>query len=323
MQIHQATRIHVRPLICLYGESGTGKTYSSLLLARGFVGPAGKVAMIDTETGRGSLYADVLPGGYDVLDLDAPFSPARYIEAIEAIENSGASIGVLDSASHEWEGQGGILDIAADNEEKSGKTGLHNWKAPKFEHAKFMQRLLRAKIPWIVCVRAKYKTRQGKENGRTIIIKDDYTSPIQAEDFIFEMTVHGEVLQDHSFKLTKVSHPTLRTCFPESGPIKIEHGSKLAEWCGMPAQASKTTQDAPKPTPAPKTPDDPLKPLKTELWAILKPYRGRDKTWATAEKILREWKVLGEDQTVSALIAEELAWLIAATKDTIANLTNV
>ena len=89
-QIKAATRTGVKPLIGFYGESGTGKTYSALLLARGLVGTAGRIVMIDTESGRGSLYADVLPGGYDVLELRQPFSPAAYVEAINAVEQSGA-----------------------------------------------------------------------------------------------------------------------------------------------------------------------------------------------------------------------------------------
>lgn len=239
LAIKKASRQGVRPLIGLYSESGCGKTYSSLLLARGFVGPSGKIVMVDTESGRGELYADVLPGGYDVLSLRDPFSPARYIEAIEAVEKSGATIGIIDSASHEWEGIGGVLDMAADNEDKSKKPGLHNWRMPKLQHAQFMARMLRSSIPWVVCMRAKFKTRQGKsKDNRTEIVKDDHTTPIQAEDFIFEMTVHGEIMPDHSFRLTKCSHPDLRSVMPNNEPMKVEHGERLAKWCAAPGKAN-------------------------------------------------------------------------------------
>ena len=236
MEIRRATRVGVRPLICLYSESGCGKTMSALLLARGFVGPQGRIVMIDSESGRGSLYADVIEGGYDVLELGEPFSPARYIESVEAVEQSGAAIGVLDSASHEWEGMKGVLDMAAENEINSKRPGLHNWKTPKFEHAKFVLKLLKSSIPWVICLRAKFKTRQGKdERGKTCIIKDDHVSPIQAEDFIFEMTAHAEILPDHSIRLTKCSHPALRACFPDKGPITTQHGALIAQWCAAPS----------------------------------------------------------------------------------------
>jgi len=232
-QIRPATRKGIVPLIALYSESGCGKTFSSLLMARGIAGPAGKIVMIDTESGRGELYADIPEiGGYDVLRLDAPFTPDRYIAAIDYAEQSAAVV-VVDSGSHEWEGQGGVLDMAASREEESKRPGLHNWKQPKFDHALFVSKLLRVKVPIIVCLRAKYKTRQTKDsNGKTVIVKDDKTSPIQAEDFIFEATAHAEILPNHSIILTKCSHPNLRQCFPEEGPINVEHGRKIAEWCG-------------------------------------------------------------------------------------------
>jgi hypothetical protein len=239
-------------------------------MARGFVGPTGKIAMIDTESRRGSLYADVIPGGYDVIDLEPPFSPARYIAALDAVVAAGYSIAIIDSGSHEWEGQGGVLDMAAANEERTGKAGLHNWKVPKFEHAKFMLALLRSPIPVIVCLRAKFKTRQHRDGGKTAIVKDDYTSPIQSEDFIFEATVHGEVMSDHSFRVTKCSHPDLRKCFPEGKPITSDHGAALARWCSndatSPAGASKLAQ-------AISTQVDPMS-AKARLWASTKPIHG-------------------------------------------------
>jgi hypothetical protein len=234
-----ASRQSVKPLIVLYSESGCGKTYGSLLLARGFVGANGRIEFVDTERGRGQLYADVIPGGYNVTDFDEPFHPSRFVEVIKHVEKSGAQIGVLDSGSAEWEGSpGGVLDLAAENEQKSGKPGLHVWRQPKIEHAKFVQALLRSTIPWVVCLRAKHKSRQAKQDGRSVIVKDDHTSPLQSEDFIFEATVHGEIMTDHTFRLTKCSHPDLRRCMPNNELITIEHGKLLAQWCVSPGNKS-------------------------------------------------------------------------------------
>lgn len=299
--IKPATRIGINPLIVAYSESGCGKTYSALLLARGMAGPSGKIVVADSESGRASLYADVLPGGFETFDLCAPFSPARYVEAVDAIEASGAAIGIIDSGSHEWEGPGGVLDMAGDSEQRSGKSGLHNWKTPKFEHAKFVQRLLRLKIPLIVCLRAKYKSRQLKENGKTVIVKDETTSPIQAEDFIFEATAHFEILQNHSIILTKCSHPSLRDCFPKdkTTPITPEHGQKLAAWCNA----------AGKPAIKP----DRIKELQLALWAALKPKRDAGvKTWAESGAIQYLVDECGMEQnTVDGLTAEQLESLTA------------
>ncbi len=255
--ITKATRQGVKPLIVLYSESGCGKTMSALLMARGIAGPSGRIILADSESGRGSLYADVIPGGYETFELCAPFSPQRYIEAIDAMEEAGAAVGILDSGSHEWEGPGGVLDQATENEERTKKSGLHNWRLPKLEHAKFVQRLLRSKMPIIVCLRAKHKSRQVKgtkemadngeinfnQVGKSIILKDNYTSPIQAEDFIFEATAHAEVMPDHSIHLTKCSHPDLGKCFPKdfTTPVTITTGEAVERWAQGGANGSSST----------------------------------------------------------------------------------
>ncbi len=306
--IKDATRQGIKPLIGVYGESGCGKTYSALLLARGFVGPSAKIVMCDSESGRGSLYADVLPGGYKTLELTTPFSPRRYIEAIEAIEASGAAIGIIDSASHEWEGIGGVLDMAGDSEASSGKAGLHNWKMPKLEHAKFMLRMLQSSIPWIVCLRAKYKSRQTKgtqemadngaitrnQIGKTVILKDDHTSPIQAEDFIYEMTAHFEVMPDHTIHLTKQSHPDLGACFPADykEPIGLKHGELVAAWANGGAAAKK---------PSVASPD--VQKAKSALWNLVKP---KFATVQEFEQHCLDNNLMTDDEKLSDLSAERL-----------------
>lgn len=298
-EIKRATRVGVTPLIGLYSESGCGKTYSSLLLARGIVGPNGKIVMVDSESGRGSLYADILPGGYDTLQINPPFSPARYVEAIHMIEKSGAAIGVIDSASHEWENSGGVNDMAAEAEARSGKPGLHNWRIPKMEHQKFMLAMLQSPIPWIICLRAKYKTRQGKdERGKTQIVKDDHCSPIQAEDFIFEMTAHMDINPDHSVRLTKWSHPSLKECFPTAGPLTIQTGEKIARWCQNSAPSS-------------------AKSSKQELWEALKPFRGSEKTKEveSAESWLRLAGLLPEGCSMRDFTDEQNKSLIPQVKE--------
>lgn len=288
-EFKRATRQGVKPVIGLFAESGCGKTYSALLLARGIAGPEGIVRMIDTESGRGSLYADVLPGGYDVLTLDAPFTPARYIQCIELAENAGTDVLVIDSMSHEWEGVGGVLDMAGANEEKSGRSGLHNWKTPKMEHNKLLLKILQSKLIIIVCIRAKYKSRQVKgtkemaesgaitnnQVGKTVILKDEMTSPIQAEDFIFEMTAHMEILPNHTIRLTKCSHPQLRDCFPKDRerPLTIADGAKIKGWANGATVGSAQTP-APSTTTAPQRPaaDAEVVELKQRLIARTAPH---------------------------------------------------
>lgn len=292
MEIKKATRQGIKPLGVLYAESGCGKTFSALLLARGMAGPDGKVIVIDSENGRASLYADVpIFGGYDTIDLQEPFSPARYIEALNLAVNGGADVVVIDSGSHEWEGAGGILDQAAEREHRSGRAGLHNWKEPKFEHSKFIAAITRSKVPVIVCLRAKYKTRQVKdEKGKTVIIKDDYTSPIQAEDFIFEATWHGEILPDHSLRLTKHSHPSLKECFPVNKPVELKHGEMIAKWC-----AGSTVQQS-------------TKSPKKQLWEMTSEIHGGNKD--KLEKWLLDNNLLDPALSLSELSEKEVEAIV-------------
>src|ERR1700744_3843489 len=115
MDFRPARRTNAKPLIGLYSESGAGKTYSALLLARGYVGPEGRIGMIETESGRGEAYADPgeYPeiGGYEVLPLHGNFSPDTYGNAIDAAERAKFDALIIDSASHEWEGVGGVLSM--------------------------------------------------------------------------------------------------------------------------------------------------------------------------------------------------------------------
>lgn len=228
-----AIKSSAKLLIGLYSESGCGKTFSALLLARGFVGEKGTIAMIETESGRGEAYADTIQGGYSVLSLRDDFSPAAYGEAISAAEKEGFGALIIDSASHEWEGIGGVLDMAAKNEE-AGKKGLLVWQKPKISHSKeFMLRLMQTSIPLvIVCMRAKYPMEgQGKDMKRSKTLE-----PKQSADILFEMMVHGWVDYDHNLHITKPrSLAEDRTgiisgVFQNAKPITIETGARLAAW---------------------------------------------------------------------------------------------
>ncbi len=289
LEFKRATRQGVKPLIDLYSESGCGKTYSALLLARGIVGPAGKIAMGDSESGRGSLYADVLPGGYEVLEMNAPFTPASYVAVIEAAEKGGFDVLILDSMSHEWEGIGGVLDMAGDNEQRSGKPGLHNWKVPKLEHNKLVLKLLQTRLAIICCIRAKFKSRQVKnERGKTEIVKDEVPSPIQSEEFIFEATAHALILPNHTIRLTKCSHPDLRSCFPddEKEPLAIKHGEAIARWAQGGTGSAK-----------PREPKGELATLKARLWTRVKGHFNESvpefEAWAETNEHLQRGETLG------------------------------
>jgi hypothetical protein len=217
-------------MIGLYAESGCGKTWSALLLARGFCGPSGRVGMIETEGGRGEAYVGRDPvGDYLVCPIRGSFAPHAYGDAISAAEAAQLDVLIVDSASHEWDGNGGVLSMAAENQ-ASGVKGVLVWQKPKIEHQRhFMLRLMQTPIPLvIVCMRAKYPMVQmpGKaEWSRSIQLE-----PKQADDILFEMMIHGWIDQAHNLHVTKYTLPELASVIRDGEPITEETGQMLAAW---------------------------------------------------------------------------------------------
>ncbi len=229
-----AVRKGAHVIITAYGESGCGKTLSLLRLGRGLVGPQGKLAMIDTETGRGMIYATAIPGGYDYAELTPPFTPERYIEAIADAEGAGYDALILDSGSHEWEGLGGILEIADEGKSNSGKalSGLIKWAKPKARHKRYVQALLNSRMHLLISLRAKEKMVQRGDE----IVSAGYV-PIQDKRFIFETTVQLflPVYPDRaSLGIPRVEKcpADLIAAFPDGRHITEETGRVIAEWVG-------------------------------------------------------------------------------------------
>jgi len=203
--------------------------------------------MIETESGRGELYAGHKSvGGYQVLSMQDSFSPSDYGKAIDVANKADFGVLIIDSASHEWEGVNGVLSMAADNE-AAGKKGQLIWQRPKIDHQReFMLRLTQTPIPLvIVCMRAKYPMEQVVKNGKKDWQRSDKLAPKQSEDILFEMLVHGWIDYDHAFHITKPRGTEdelgILTVFPEGKPITIETGKRLAEWAkGGTASAPET-----------------------------------------------------------------------------------
>lgn len=249
MSFRTAKRTEAKPLIGIYSESGCGKTYSSLLLARGFVGPKGRIGMIETEAGRGEVFVgDPLIGEYLVRPIRENFASVEYGKAISEAEKEKLDALIIDSASHEWEGAGGVLGMAAERQAE-GKKGPIVWQQPKMDHQRhFMLRLMQTPIPLvIVCMRAKYPMKEtpkpggGKEWSRSEILE-----PKQADDILFEMMVHAWIDQAHCLHVTKWTKEDFRIVFLDGKPITIDTGKRLARWA-----SSATDQPAP---PQPATP---------------------------------------------------------------------
>src|SRR5216684_394059 len=243
-QFAPAKREQVSLLIALAGASGSGKTYSALRLAKG-MSPTGKIAFIDTEARRGLHYAEEFQ--FIHADMRPPFAPVRFMEAIRAAEAAGADVVIIDSASHEYDGEGGIMDWA-DRLQADGVKGPAAWKDPKAAHKKLMNALLQCRASIIFCLRADEKIEIARENGKTIVRPLGWM-PICEKRFMFEMTASFTLTPDKPgiphFDLPHKLQRQHRSMFTDTQPIGEESGHALAAWARGGVAAPSVTPDKP------------------------------------------------------------------------------
>lgn len=223
MQLRKAERKQSKIRLGLSGASGFGKTYSGLLIAYGITGSWDKIAMIDTESGSGDLYSDL--GDYNIITLKAPYSPERYIEAIKTCEDAGMECIIVDSITHEWDGEGGCLEIY-------NKLGgrYQDWAKVTPRHDRFIQTILNCKSHIITTVRRKQDYDMVKNDKGRLEVKKVGTKEVTREGFEYELTVNFEFVNDaHLVKASK-DRTGLFADKPEFVP-SIETGKKILEWC--------------------------------------------------------------------------------------------
>ena len=245
-----AVRENVGLLIGLAGASGSGKTYTAMRLASGIAG--GKpFAVIDTEAGRAKHYADAFK--FDHGDLAPPFRPGAYADAIHAADKAGYPVIVVDSMTHEWAGEGGVLDWQAEEFDRLGAreaTKLLSWAKPKQGHKAMVQRLLQVRAHLILCFRAEEKVDMVKEDGKTKIVPKEGPGgfkgwlPICEKNLPYELTASFLLMAEKPgvpvpMKLQEQHRPL----FPLNVPITEESGARIAEW-------ARGAAAAPKPAPA-------------------------------------------------------------------------
>ncbi len=237
-EFRPAIREEVGLLIGLIGPSGSGKTFSAMRLATGIVGEGNKFAVIDTESRRALHYADQF--SFDHGELHPPFRPDAYAEAIREADKAGYKAIVVDSASHEWSGEGGILDwqedeltrMAGDDWKKREACKMAAWIKPKMGHKQMVQRLLQVKANLILCFRAEEKVKMEKNpsTGKTEIIPIGW-QPICSKEMPYELTVSFLLSPEKPgvgipLKLQE-QHKAL---FPAGQLINEVSGKGVAEW---------------------------------------------------------------------------------------------
>lgn len=220
MEIKKATKVKQKLRLAISGASGSGKTYSALLLAREL---GSKICVIDTEQGSASLYADLFD--FDVLELVAPYSSERYIEAIKRVEIAGYEVIVIDSLSHNWNQAGGCLDKV----NSIGGNSYTAWGKVTPQHDKLIHAMLASPAHIIATMRSKtaYELIEN-EKGKLAPVKRGL-APIQRDGVEYEFTVMFDLDQNHNFVCTKDrTNNFLNSDIPE--PLTPEVAQKLKSW---------------------------------------------------------------------------------------------
>lgn len=223
MEFTKAKRKKAKLRLALTGPSGSGKTWGALQIAKGL---GGKIACIDTEKGSASLYEHIVD--FDVLELSAPFTPERYIAAIHAAEKAGYDVLIIDSASHEWSGSGGMLEI---NEEIARARYRGNtwsaWSDTTPRHRAFLDAMLQSNMHIIATGRSKTETAQTENAGKKSVVKLGMKTE-QRDGFEYEFTVVLDIIHDGHFAVASKDRTGLFA--GETKKITEETGQTLLAW---------------------------------------------------------------------------------------------
>jgi len=236
-EFRQAVREEVGLLIGLIGPSGSGKTYSAMRLASGIVGAGKRFAVIDTESRRSLHYAGMFQ--FDHCELHPPFRPDTYAEAIKAADKAGYKAIMVDSTSHEWAGEGGILDwqeeelqrMAGDNYSKREACKMAAWIKPKMSHKQMVQKLLQVKAHLILCFRAEEKTKIEKgPDGKTHIVPMGF-QPVCSKELPYELTVSFLLSSDKpGIGIPIKLQEQHKAIFPAGKLIDEAAGAAVSQW---------------------------------------------------------------------------------------------
>lgn len=215
----KAERKQAKLRLALAGPSGSGKTYSALLLAQGL---GGRIAVLDTEHGSASLYADLVD--FDAMELHAPYSPERYIEVIVAAEQAGYDTLIVDSYSHEWTGSGGCLEqneTVAHQKFRGNTWAAWNETTPR--HRKLTDKILTSSMHIICTMRSKTETVQGE--GKKILKLGMKSEQRDGTDY--EFTVVLDLTHDGH---TATASKDRTKLFDQPELISEETGKRLLSW---------------------------------------------------------------------------------------------
>lgn len=225
------TRQKAKLRMALTGVSGAGKTLGALYIAYGITHDWGRIALIDTEHGRGQFYAsrsELNTGEYLYATMDAPFSPEKYKSYVAAAAEAVGPDGVVivDSLSHAWNAEGGVLEIKDAIASQAGKNSYTAWNEAGREQSSLVNTILAVDAHVIVTMRSKMAyALEVNDRGKQQPVKLGL-APVQRDDTEYEFDIVLDIARNHIATVSK------DTTFLDSftGVISPELGEQLAEW---------------------------------------------------------------------------------------------
>jgi len=239
MAFKKAERKKSKLRLALAGPSGSGKTLSALRIAKGMAEVLGcRIGVIDTEKESSSLYAGIVKGqlmpdnwlvDFEILPFNPPFPPKKYVQGIKVAETEGIGILIIDSASHAWAGEGGLLEIvdafAAGSPSKNAYTA---WKKATPEQTKFVDAILQSSMHIIVTMRSKVAYDMVKDDHGKIKPVKVGMAPIQREGMDYEFTVWFDLTVDGHVAVAGKDRTSMFDGMPRV--LTEETGKELIAW---------------------------------------------------------------------------------------------
>lgn len=236
-----AVRERIKARVLVFGPSGSGKSYTSLLLASHLAGDE-PFGVIDSEDGRARLYADDF--NFSQYEMAPPYHPQHYINAIARAEEAGIKVLVIDSITPEWDGTGGVKEIVDEAKGRFGGNQHSAWSVGTPLHNKFIEAILRSKCHIICTARSKTEWMvEEDERGKKKYIKVGL-APTQRDTIEYEfdlcllmdMENNGMVSKSHAGKI-----------WPPGSIIEkpgADLAAQLKKWLGEGAEPSFTPESA-------------------------------------------------------------------------------
>lgn len=239
--LKKAQRKKVKLKIGMSAPAGGGKTASALILAYGLLKGEhpdwsddeiwGKIVLIDTENGSGELYSrttigTTYIGEYNVVTLDPPYDPQKYIDAMSACKEADMSVCIVDSLSHAWNGQGGLLEKQANIAKRTGNS-YTAWRDISPVYQKLIDTILQTDMHFICTMRSKIEYVQEKDDRGKTSVKKKGMAPQIRDGAEYEFSMFLEIDEEHQAFVSKDRTGVIDGQYFVITPAI---GEKLAKW---------------------------------------------------------------------------------------------